>query len=157
MRAIEDSRPLTEGERRLAASIFGDSIDREPVRIVARKWWPLQPRNVLMAPMGHIHVHPESALRRDDYSVAGLPMAALFLHELTHVWQSQRCGKWYLPLMRHPFCRYAYTYAPGRPFVRYGIEQQAEIVRHVFLLRQGFTPDGAPPLSVLEALISPLF
>jgi hypothetical protein len=37
--------------------------------------------------------------------------------------------------MRHPFCRYDYELVPGKPFVRYGIEQQAEIVRHAFLAR----------------------
>ena len=27
---------------------------------------------------------------------------------MTHVWQAQTRGRFYLPLMRHPFCRYAY-------------------------------------------------
>jgi hypothetical protein len=35
--------------------------------------------------------------------------------------------------MRHPFCRYAYQLEPGKAFDRYGIEQQAEIIRHRFL------------------------
>ena len=47
---------------------------------------------------------------------------------MTHVWQAQTSGRFYLPLMRHPFCRYAYELKPGKPFERYGIEQQAEIV-----------------------------
>ena len=40
-------------------------------------------------------------------------------------------------LRRHPFCRYDYALKPGWPLERYGIEQQAEIVRHAFLLRNG--------------------
>ncbi len=60
----------------------------------------------------------------------------------THVWQAQTRGKWWLPLMRHPFCRYDYSIAPGKPFERYGIEQQAEIVRHAFLLRRGVAVAG---------------
>jgi len=163
-RATESRRPLrksarslTEGEIALARSVFGDAIDYGRVAIVRGKWWWLQPRNVIMAPMGHIHVPPDSALWRDDYGAAPLDLQALFLHELTHVWQSQRWGRWYLVLMRHPFCRYRYSLVPGRPFRRYGIEQQAEIVRHVFLLRRTFNPRSAAPLPELEALISYAF
>ena len=55
--------------------------------------------------------------------------------------------------MRHPFCRYAYTIRPGWPFDRYGLEQQAEIVRHAFLLRNGHGFPGAPPLAQLESIV----
>ncbi|MDB5698181.1 MAG: hypothetical protein JWN69_985 [Alphaproteobacteria bacterium] len=147
------SRPLTQGERALARSIFGDAIDYAPVRIKRRRWFPLQPRHIVMAPTGHIHVHPASEQWSEDYSNEPLRMQALFLHELTHVWQSQMCGKYYLPLMRHPFCRYSYRLKPGRRFKDYGLEQQAEIVRHLFLLRNGASVIGAPPLAMLEALV----
>ena len=106
-----------------------------------------------MAPMGHIHAHPHSTLWSDDYSREPLWLQALFLHEMTHVWQAQTKGKFYLPLMRHPFCRYRYDFDPRRPFARYGIEQQAEIVRHAFLLRCGQRPAAAPPLAELEAIL----
>tara|TARA_R110002167_G_scaffold176954_1_gene376699 strand:+ start:989 stop:1222 length:234 start_codon:yes stop_codon:yes gene_type:complete len=65
---------------------------------------------------------------------------------MTHVWQTQQKGRWYLPLMRHPFCRYDYALQPDWPLERYGIEQQAEIVRHVFLLGRGLDVAGAQPL-----------
>ena len=58
---------------------------------------------------------------------------------MTHVWQSQKRGKYYLPLMRHPFCRYGYQLKQGRRFDHYGLEQQAEIVRHRFLADRGAT------------------
>lgn len=72
---------------------------------------------------------------------------------MTHVWQAQRSGKWWLPLMRHPFCRYAYDYVPGKPFTRYGIEQQAEIVRHAFLIKRGQRVEGKPGRKAYEALL----
>jgi hypothetical protein len=72
---------------------------------------------------------------------------------MVHVWQAQRGGRWYLPLARHPFCRYRYAFVPSRPFRRYGIEQQAEIVRHAFLLRQGAKVPGAPLLEKLEGIL----
>lgn len=147
------SRPLTGGERKLAASMFGDAIDYDRVRVNRRKWFPFQPKRAIMAPDGHLWVHPKGHLWRDDYAAAPLNMQALFLHEMTHVWQAQRRGKWYLPTRRHPFCRYDYAVRAGLPFERYGLEQQAEIVRHVFLLRNGMNFPGAPALAQLETIL----
>ena len=132
------SRSLTEGERAIAARLFGGALDPEPVRVHRARWWPLQPRNVVMAPNGAIWVHPKSALWRDDYARCEPMLTGLFVHELTHVWQHQH-GIW-LPLRRHPFCRYRYAYRPGRPLRRYGIEQQAEIVRDAWAGLVGLTP-----------------
>jgi hypothetical protein len=140
------ARPLTDGERGLARSAFGDAIDYEPVRILRRRWWPFQPRETAMSPTGNIHFHPRSSLWSDDFAAASLGLQALFIHEMTHVWQAQTRGRFYLPLMRHPFCRYDYALKPGQRFERYGLEQQGEIMRHAFLLREGAAVPGAPTL-----------
>jgi hypothetical protein len=58
-----------------------------------------------------------------------------------------------LVLRRHPFCRYDYAIQPGRAFHRYGIEQQAEIVRHWFLLRNGVQVPGAPHVRVYDGIV----
>ncbi len=147
------SRALTEAEQALARSMFGEAIDLGRVRIRRATWWPFQPRNALMAPDGDIWCHPQGNLWCDCYASAGLSMQALFVHEMTHVWQAQRGGRWYLPLMRHPFCLYDYRVKQGKPFRRYGIEQQAEIVEHAFLLRSGVAKFGKPGLAVYEALL----
>jgi hypothetical protein len=131
------ARVLTEGERNLAASIFGRAIDYDAVRVKHRKWFPFQPRNTLMAPTGHVHVPRSSDHWSENYAAERPSLQGLFIHELTHVWQAQTRGKYYLPLMRHPFCRYNYELVPGRPFESYGLEQQAEIVRHAFLAGLG--------------------
>jgi len=122
--------------------MFGNAVDCGQVTLRRRKWFPFQSRNWVMAPCGHIHFHPQDALYCDDFSDAPVDVQGLFLHEMTHVWQAQTHGKFYLPLRRHPFCRYGYTLMPGRPLRRYGLEQQAEIVRHAFLLRQGWRLPG---------------
>ena len=145
------SRPLTPAERNLAASIFGGAIDYDPVRIVRRKWWLFQPRGIVMAPSGSIHFHPDSNLWSDDFAAEHPHRQGLFIHEMTHVWQHQK-GIW-LPVARHPFCRYSYAVKPGWPLARYGLEQQAEIVRHAFLLRHGRSFAGAPPLTQLESIL----
>jgi hypothetical protein len=147
------ARSLTPGERDLAASVFGDAIDYAQVRLVRRAWWPLQPRNIVMAPCGNIHFNRRSDLWSDDFAAEPLHAQGLFIHEMTHVWQTQLRGKYYLPLMRHPFCKYRYTFELGRPFDRYGLEQQAEIVRHAFLLGKGRTVPGAPPLETLTRIL----
>lgn len=103
--------------------------------------------------MGHIHFPAEHVSYADDFSAATLGAQGLFIHEMTHVWQAQERGRFWLPLMRHPFCRYDYAVKPGQPLRKYGIEQQAEIVRHAFLLRRGYKLRGAPPLEQLESIL----
>ena len=133
--------------------MFGRAIAYDRVRVHNRKWWPLQPRRVTMAPDGHLWFPPEGGLFCADFCESPLHIQAHFIHEMTHVWQAQRSGKWWLPLMRHPFCRYDYVVVPGKPFAHYGIEQQAEIVRHAFLLLQGVAVAGKPGLDIYEALL----
>lgn len=144
-------RSLTQGEVALARSVYGDAIDYDRVRIANRKWIFFQPRDTAMAPRGCIHFHPKGNLCRDDFGCSDLNAQGLFIHEMCHVWQHQRgvC----LPLARHPFCRYDYSIRPGWALKRYGIEQQAEIVRHAFLLRHGAIVPGAPGLSVYDGIL----
>lgn len=147
------ARALTPGEIALARSVFGDAIDYARVEIRARKWAFFQPRHVTMAPMGHIHFHPASAYYCPDFCEADMVRRGLFIHEMTHVWQAQTRGRWYLVLMRHPFTRYSYALKPGWPLDRYGIEQQAEIVRHYYLLREGLVIGGAPGVEAYRAIL----
>lgn len=137
----------------MAREVFGSHIDPDPVRVRRRKWFPFQPRQTVMAPCGHLHFHPAGTRYSDDFSQEGPALAGLFVHEMTHVWQAQTRGRLWLPLMRHPFCRYGYEFRPGVPFDRYGIEQQAEITRHWFHSRAGIPVAGAPPLETLDALV----
>lgn len=153
MAGREGGRPLTRGEIEIARSLFGDAIDYDPVRVHRRKWFPFHPKRAVMAPDGHLWTHPEGALWSEDYSAERLGLQGLFAHEMTHVLQAQQRGKWYLTLMRHPFCRYAYEFIPGRPFDRYGLEQQAEIVRDIFLGRNGAVRGDGKSLALLEPLL----
>ena len=142
-------RELTPGEIAIARSIFGDAINYSKVRLFRGKWWPFHPRGAAMAPTGHIWFHPVGGGWSDDFSQAPLSAQGYFIHELTHVWQTQKRGRLYLPLMRHPFCRYAYRLEPGKPFDGYGLEQQAEIVRHRFLADRGVPVAITPPRDLL--------
>lgn len=147
------ARLLTAGEIALTRSVFGDAIDYSQVTVKRRKFFPLQPRAVTMAPMGHLHFHPEAPHYCDDFAAAELDAQAHFIHEMTHVWQAQTRGRWYLVLRRHPWCRYDYALKPGWDLERYGLEQQAEIVRHAFLLREGAKVSGAPDRTAYASLM----
>lgn len=144
-----ERRSLTLGEIELLRSIFSDAIDYGRVQLVRGKWWPFHPRRAAMAPMGNIWFHPDGGGWSEDFSKEPLGLQGFFIHEMTHVWQAQRGGSFYLPLMRHPFCRYGYRLKPGKPFACYGIEQQAEIVRHRFLAEHGAPQANVPPRDLL--------
>lgn len=152
---MKESRSLTGGEVAIARSVFGDAIDYARVRMVKGKWWPFHPRNAAMAPMGNIYFHPDGGAWSEDFAKESLGRQAFFIHEMTHVWQSQTKGRLYLPLMRHPFCRYDYRIRPGKTFAWYGLEQQAEIVAHRFLADHGCAAPAAPPRELLPFRCSP--
>jgi hypothetical protein len=145
------SRGLTAEEIALAKSVFGDAIRYRDVEIRNRKWWWLQPKMVAMAPRGHIHFHPGSDMFCSDFCAAPLSRQGLFIHEMTHVWQHQTGTN--LMLKRHPFCRYSYSIKPGWTLKDYGIEQQAEIVRHYFLHLKGKPAPGSPPIEVYRQIV----
>lgn len=107
-----------------------------------------------MAPRGHLHFHPDGDAYCDDFAEASLERQALFIHELVHVWQVQLRGRWYLLLHRMPWARYDYALRPGWPLERYGIEQQAEIVRHAFLLRHGRKLAGIGDPAAYDLLVN---
>ena len=145
------ARPLTVGEIDLSQSVFGSSIDYRPVRIVLGKWAFFQPRDVVMSPSGSMHFHPQGTAYRDDFSHTDLGTQGLFIHEMVHIWQHQKGI--FLPLRRVPWARYDYAVKPGWALPRYGLEQQAEIVRHAFLIGQGALVPGAPPLAQLTTIL----
>lgn len=150
--AHPSGRALTQRERAMTRSIFNDAIDLDKVRIHNRKWWWFQPRKITMAPDGHLWFHPKNDLFCDDFCDRDINLQGLFIHEMTHVWQHQ--SGIFLPLRRHPFCQYHYSIKPGWRLERYGIEQQAEIIRHIFLLRNGYSFAGAPPLSHYDGILA---
>lgn len=143
---IESARLLTPGERAIAASVFGDAIAVERTSIRRAKWWLLQPAWITMAPDGHIWCHPNGDVWCEDFSQRPLWARALFVHEMTHVWQHQTGIN--LILRRPPFARYRHNFKPGKPFAAYGIEQQASMVEDAYRGRERLEPVAA-----LEALL----
>lgn len=133
--------------------VFGAAVDPAKVMIRRRKWFAFQPRKVTMAPTGHLHFHPGGSNYCDDFSQAAPDLQGHFIHEMTHVWQTQTRGRWYVPLLGAVQRNYRYKLQPGKPLTSYGIEQQAEIVAHAFMLRRGWTVAGAADLAGMLAAL----
>ena len=148
---MSEVRPLSAGEIDLSRSVFGDAIDYDSVRVVLGKWVFFQPKDVVMSPTGRIHFHPHGTAYSDDFSHAAIGAQGLFIHEMTHIWQYQ--SGIFLPIRRVPWARYDYTVKPGWPLKKYGLEQQAEIVRHAFLLGRHAHFDNAPALADLTPIL----
>ena len=85
-----------------------------------------------MSPNGHIYFHASDWI--DDFSQAPLGKQGWLIHELTHVWQLQQG----LNVVRGAIIdrRYNYVLKVGKPFFKYGIEQQARMVQDYFVRRQ---------------------
>ena len=107
-----------------------------------------------MAPRGHVHFHHKGHAYCEDFSREGPLRQGLLIHELVHVWQVQTKGAWYLITHRMPWARYDYSLKPGWSLDRYGIEQQAEIVKHAFLLRNGVKLAGAADVTAYDLLVN---
>lgn len=107
-----------------------------------------------MAPRGHLHFHPKGEGYCDDFSKENIFRQGHFIHEMVHVWQTQTKGDWYLVLSRMPWARYDYALKPGWPLEKYGIEQQAEIVKHAFWLRNGMKVAGVSDASTYDLIVN---
>ena len=130
-------RRLTDGEIALAASVFGDALSPDRVRIFALPVWPrafVAGPSLIAWPCG-------SALL--DFSVADLSVQAVLVHELTHVWQAQAGLNLLLAKLRAGDRPAAYDYvsAEGVRFADLNIEQQAMVMQDAFLAsRNGVAP-----------------
>lgn len=126
--AKPQSRLLTVGEIDLAYSVFGDSLNTSEIQLKTA-WWVL--KNYAVSPNGNIYFN--SADWITDFSVASLGKKSWLIHELTHVWQLQRG----LKVVRGALInrRYSYVLQAGKPFLNYGIEQQARMVQDYFVHR----------------------
>lgn len=137
---VGETRALTSGETAIAIAMFGDELNPARIRIAQ-----LPPFGFgAMVPFGDTILFALSAAVR-DFSAAPFGAQGLFVHELTHCWQARRGRILAMAKLKAiGLAAYRYSLTPGKPFAAYNIEQQAEIVRHLFLARAGVQTLGAP-------------
>ena len=143
-----DWRPLAPAEVALLRPFFKDAIRWSEVRVYHRKWWPLQPADVMMSPNGHVYIPEEHPFYRDDYSPAVFGRDS-FLHEMVHVYQVHQG----VPVIRRRAREggvYKYRLVRGRPFEEYAVEQQANLLRDYMKARI----EAREPAPGLEAALS---
>ena len=133
-------RNLTSGEIRICQQVFGNLIDYSCVKIMNHPYLPWQSRHIIMAPSGYIHAR--NLNYREDYSCENLSYQALFIHEMTHIYQYQQQINVVLKgallqsayfLSSGKYNPYKYQFNPNKLFSNYNIEQQGDIARDIFL------------------------
>ncbi len=75
--ATSSSRILTDGERALAKSVFGDALVLDSIRICSS---PLILKGYAMSPNGSIYFNPNDLSA--DFSKLSLPTQSWLIHEL---------------------------------------------------------------------------
>ncbi len=126
-------RTLTLGERALAAEVFAGAIAVERLRLFAIPVW-----RRAFVPDGAWIIWP-SHTASQDFSAEPLAQQAVFVHELTHVWQAQSGVNLILSKVRAGDDAQAYAYDLSRigDFRSLNIEQQAMVVQDAFLAARG--------------------
>jgi hypothetical protein len=141
-----NTRKLTSKERSAAASVFGDSINFELVRIdsAGLSVW------IAKKLKGYSEGRPFTTLHTIN-GLGGLGDDTL-IHELTHVWQYQQVGAVYAFQALHAQnTPEGYDYGgaeglreardAGKGFASFNREQQAQIVEDYYRIRTGRSPD----------------
>jgi hypothetical protein len=104
------------------------------------KWYWWQPENRAMSPNGEIYARglsyscDYSSVPNGQYDL--LDTQAMFVHEMTHVWQSQSGVNMILNGLNRRY-DYNFTQLGTIAFTQYGIEQQAQLVQDYFSLLNG--------------------
>jgi hypothetical protein len=128
-------RRLTLAEAALAEEMFGAALDPARVRLFAL---PVLKRAFVAT--GRLIAWP-AAGALTDFGAAAVPLEvqAVFVHELTHVWQAQNGVNLLAAKLRagDGETAYAYDLADGGVFGERNIEQQAMVVQHAFMARRG--------------------
>jgi hypothetical protein len=133
-------RRLTTGERALAAEMFGAALETRRVRILAL---PVLRRAFVAGP--GLVVWPARSVPA-DFAEASVHTQAVFVHELTHVWQAQHGVRLLLAKIKagDSDASYAYDLTGERGFPQMNIEQQAMVVEHAFLAARGVAAQHPP-------------
>jgi hypothetical protein len=148
------ARRLTEGERRLLFSVFGDQIkDYEAITIrlkpsLEKPWYSeLLGEFVTGAqvPVGTSDIYVNPDCYYDDFSQASYSYQGLFIHEATHVWQNQNASR-EERLAQHlreheengknggtQFDLYKYRVGRDVDFRQMGAEQQARLIQDTYV------------------------
>ncbi len=133
-----NTRPLSRLERKLAASVFGNAIRLDEVRIDDYAKFGCKKRNIVY--VSYMTINSWGRIRPET-----------FIHELVHVWQFQQMGGAYIPqALRAQRTKEGYNYGgashlkeamqSGRKLTDFNLEQQADLICDYFSIKKGLKP-----------------
>lgn len=130
-------RTLTTPERGLAAAVFGEALELDPIRILAAPW-PVRRAFVAGRWFGRDWIAWPRAALPADFLAASLGRQAVLIHELVHVWQAQQGVNLLAAKLRAGDRAETYVYPiEACQWPALNIEQQAMAVEHAFRLSRG--------------------
>lgn len=138
MKSSYQARSLTQQEKILVQSVFGDKINYNTPKIIPRPFLPWQQKGMFMAPNGNIYIN--SSDYSENYALESKYIQELFIHEMTHIMQFQKGVNVLLTgaalqiayyLSFKLYNPYKYVYYKDKPFEAYNIEQQGDIARDI--------------------------
>lgn len=157
-------RPLASNEEAIARSIFSDSLDLAPVRVLRDS-----PFSVFapVALLNSVHLKTSWGHFEDDGQTLTARGVATLIHELGHVWQYQNGGLAYIPRSlsaqlvawvrtgsRGGAYRWQEAIRDGTPWERWNPEQQAQAIEaYATALRRQGSPFDARTVELLQPYI----
>lgn len=133
------TRSLSNSEKRLAHSVFGQAIKLDLVRVDEKAYLGCRTHHVIY--VSFYTINAWGTFRPD-----------ILIHELVHVWQYQKMGSVYIPrALKAQRTREKYDYggvsalrkclADGGTLHDFNLEQQAEIIADYFCIRENIPPN----------------
>lgn len=133
-----NTRPLSPLEKKMAASVFGDVIRLDEVRIDDCAKLGCKKRNIVY--VSYMTINSWGRIRPET-----------FIHELVHIWQFQQMGGAYIPrALRAQRTKEGYNYGgpsylkeaikSGQKLTDFNLEQQADLICDYFSIMKGLKP-----------------
>lgn len=132
-------RGLTEDEIANVRSMYGDKIDYSKVRVITggdmTLWGKVLTHKEDAVVWGNTIYFPNGDDKKTKYNESR--DSGWLVHEMGHVYQYQKDGWGYVPKsiweqLTKGEAAYDYDIEPGKDFGKYGIEQQADIIRDYY-------------------------
>ncbi|MCP1418001.1 type VI secretion system secreted protein VgrG [Pseudomonas laurylsulfativorans] len=132
-------RSLTSGEIAMAQTVFKDAVNYSKVKVHHGGWWLFAGfQNTAVTPNGEMYFPESTELYKDDfYNSDDHRDKALFMHEMTHVWQYQLgypVKKAGLTVSSRGAEAYRYSLKKNGKLSDYNMEQQGEIISDYYMI-----------------------
>lgn len=130
-------RGLTTNEIVMARTVFGDGLNYKSIHVHSHGWWlfmGMQDRTTAVTPNGEMYFPKD--IYKPDFTDSDASRA-LFMHEMTHVWQHQMgySVKFHgLTVTSRGDAAYQYQLSPKSRLGDFNMEQQGNIIADYYMI-----------------------